>query len=63
MADQIVEFTSRVAKKGYPKAIRCVTYYSIEQKNTYVFLTNNMVCCNYSEQKVSSERAVLRMWF
>ena len=42
MADQIVEFTSRVAKKGYPKAIRCVTYYSIEQKNTYVFLTNNM---------------------
>ena len=25
MADQIVEFTSRVAKKGYPKAIRCIT--------------------------------------
>ncbi|MEY8612884.1 IS4 family transposase [Parabacteroides segnis] len=42
MADQIVEFTSRIAKKGYPKAIRCVTYYSPEQKNTYVFLTNNM---------------------
>lgn len=42
MADQIVKFTSRIAKKGYPKLIRCVTYYSQEQKTTYVFLTNNM---------------------
>lgn len=42
MADQIVKFTSRVAKKGYPKAIRCITYYSQEQNATYVFLTNNM---------------------
>lgn len=41
MADQLIEFTSRIAKKGYPAIIRQVTYYSSEQKSTFVFLTNN----------------------
>ena len=41
MADQRIKFTSRIAKKGYPSIIRQVTYYSSEQKSTFVFLTNN----------------------
>lgn len=41
MADQLIGFTSRIAKKGYPSLIRQVTYYSSEQKTTFVFLTNN----------------------
>lgn len=42
MADQIIRFTSRIAKKGYPSSLRYVVYYSKEQKNTFAFLTNNM---------------------
>ena len=41
MSDQLIKFTSRIAKKGYPSIIRQVTYYSSEQKSTFVFLTNN----------------------
>lgn len=42
MADQIIRFTSRVAKKGYPATLRMVVYYSKEQGITFVFLTNNI---------------------
>lgn len=42
MADQLVRFTGKISKKGYPEIIRCITYYSSEKTTTYVFLTNNM---------------------
>jgi transposase len=42
MADQLIQFTSRIAKKGYPHALRCITFYSEDQNATYVFLTNNL---------------------
>jgi hypothetical protein len=41
MADQIIKFTSRIAKKGYPEELRYIVYYSKEQESTLCFLTNN----------------------
>jgi hypothetical protein len=42
MADQIVIFTSRIARKGYSDKLRSVVYYSKELKTTFSFLTNNL---------------------
>lgn len=42
MADQIIEFTSRIAQKGYPDKLRSVVYYSKELNTTFSFLTNNL---------------------
>jgi len=41
MADQIIQFNSRVAKVGYPEPLRLVTYYNKERNRTFTFLTNN----------------------
>lgn len=41
MSDQIIKFTSRVAKRGYPGELRHVLYYSSEHNTTFSFLTNN----------------------
>lgn len=41
MADQIIEFTSRVAKKGYPIKLRYVVFYSKEIMQTLCFFSNN----------------------
>lgn len=41
MADQIIEFTSRIAMKGYPVKLRYVLFYSKEQRTTFGFLTND----------------------
>lgn len=39
--DQIILFSSKKGKKAYPEKLRRVSYYDAEQKNYYVFLTNN----------------------
>lgn len=41
LSDEIIEFTSRIAKKGYNLPIRQVTYYSSETNSTFIYLTNN----------------------
>ena len=41
MADRTIRFTSRIAGKGYPDALRQVIYYSKELNETFDFITNN----------------------
>lgn len=41
MADQIIEFTSRTAQKGYPIRLRYVVFYSKKIKQTLCFFSNN----------------------
>ena len=41
MADRTIRFTSRIAGKGYPDALRKVIYYSKELNETFDFITNN----------------------
>lgn len=39
--DSIIRFTSRLASRGYPETLRMVSYYSDENNETLIFLTNN----------------------
>lgn len=41
LADQIIRFSSRWAKQGYPHNLRMITYYSPEKNETFKFLTNH----------------------
>lgn len=41
ISDNVIRFTSRWAKTGYPDSLRMVCYYSIEKNKVLTFLTNN----------------------
>ena len=40
-SDQVIVFTGSKAAKDYPQPLRRITYYDIETKKRFVFLTNN----------------------
>ena len=41
LADRIISFTGRWARKGYPYNLRMISFYSVEKNQTLQFLTNN----------------------
>lgn len=41
ICDQIVKLTGYKSLKSYPKSLRRIKYFDSEEKNTFVFLTNN----------------------
>lgn len=41
LADETITFTSRWASKGYPENLRLIKYYSVENNEVLVFVTNN----------------------
>ena len=43
LSDQVIEFTGKVSRQGYPETLRLIHYYSSEKNETLEFLTNNFV--------------------
>lgn len=41
ISDNVIRFTSRWAKTGYPQSLRMVCYYSSEKNKVLTYLTNN----------------------